>query len=68
MSLRDVTITRDEEQGDRVRMTPRTGSFWEILKKVRELKLDAKRDGRLWGLAEARRTFALRASREMGAR
>ena len=52
VSLRDVTIARDEEQGDRVRMTSRTGSVWRILwisKKVRELKLDAERGGSTFG-------------------
>ena len=52
VSLRDVTIARDEEQGDGVRMTSRTGSaqrIWGISKKVRELKLDSGRDGRLSG-------------------
>ena len=40
MSLRDVTIARDDGTGDWVRVTSRTGSAWRFvgdLKKVREL-------------------------------
>ena len=52
MSFRDVTIARDVEQGDRVQMTSRTGGarrFWGgTSKKVRELELDAERDGWLF--------------------
>ena len=41
MSLRDVTIARDEEEGDRVRMTSRIGSaedFGDFEEKLGELK------------------------------
>ena len=39
MSLRDVTIAGDDETGDEVRVTSRTGSarrIWEIGRKLRE--------------------------------
>ena len=52
MSLRDVTIARDDEMSDKVRVTSRTGSarrIWGISKKVRELKLDAERGGSTFG-------------------
>ncbi len=48
MPLRDVTIARDDETGDKVRVTSHTGSARRILgisKKVRELELDAERGG-----------------------
>ena len=66
MSLRDVTIARDEEQGDGVRMTSRTGSARRILgisKKVRELKLDAERGGSTFGTRSGETNL-----RAMGAR
>ena len=49
VTLRDVAIVRDETR-DGVQMTSRTGSarrIWEIWRKLRVLKLDTKRDGRL---------------------
>ena len=52
MSLRDVTIARDDETGDKVRVTSRTGSVRRILgisKKFRELKLNAERGGSTFG-------------------
>ena len=52
MSLRYVTIAGDDETGDKVRVTSRTGSaqgIWGISKKVRELKLDAERGGSTFG-------------------
>ena len=52
MSLRDVTIARDEEQGESVRVTSRTGStqrIWGDFEKVRKLKLDAERGGSTFG-------------------
>ena len=48
VSLRDVTIARDEKRGHRLRMTSRTGSARRILgiwRKLGKLRLDTKRDG-----------------------
>ena len=61
MSRRDVTIARDEEHGNVVRMTSRTGSvrrFLGDLKKVTELKLDAERGGLTFGGSLRRAEFA----------
>ena len=52
MSLRDVTIAWDDETGDKMRVTSRTGSARRILgisKKVEELKVDAERGGSTFG-------------------
>ena len=52
MSLRDVTIAWDDETGDKVRVTSRTGSAQRSLgisKKVRELKQDAEWGGSTFG-------------------
>ena len=52
MSLRDVTKASDDETGDKVRVTSRTGSarrIWGILKKVEVLKLDAELGGSTFG-------------------
>ena len=71
VSLRDVTIARDEEQGDGMRVTSRTGSARKIFgfsKKVRELKQDAEGGGSTFGLAAARRICAPWVPHEIGAR
>ena len=78
MSLRDVTIARDET-GDGVRVTSRTGSAWRFVenwKKVRELNTQyilyilqsPNEEDRLLELADARRTCALWGALKMGAK
>ena len=65
VSLRDVTIARDEKRGYRVRVTSRTGSarrIWGIWRKLVELRPAPGEDG--W-LSLARRGLGL-VSHEMG--
>ena len=69
VSLRDVTIVRDET-GDEVRMKSRTGSARRILgiwRKLSELKLDAERGGSTFGARWGETNLpAMGASRDRG--
>ena len=63
-SLGDVTIAWDDETGDKVQLTSRTGSARRIL----GISKTPKEEVRLFGLAEARRICAPWVPHEIGAR